>query len=135
MAITNSIDFVVTYDQDRLVTCGRCLSTSAPVAREHAAQCLLAEILRDILATGITVDEWNAMGQPEPWETWIAARAAGGLERAKLNVAAPVVPLLDANERASALGTASTIFETGYTAYMATVSQENKVTYTRTGGI
>lgn len=134
MAITNNIDLITSYDADSLVTMTRVLSATAPPAKEHAAQVLVCETLRDILAEGITLEEWNGM-DPAMWDTWWASRRDRARERAKLNVAAHQVPHLTSGEVDQCLGVSSTLFENGYTAVMAGISQENKVTFTRLGGV
>lgn len=135
MAVTNNIDLVLTYDSNQLIAIGKALSPDAPDANEYAVQCVVIEILRDILATGITLDEWNKMEEPEPWNTWWAERQSRGFERAKLNVAATQTPLLTSSELAQAAAITNTIFEIGYDAYMANVSNVNRVTFTKLGGV
>ena len=134
MAITDNTDLVLHYDSNQLIALGRVLSPSASNVHEHAALCLAIETMRGILMTGINVDDYNNMEEPEPWDTWWGNVQAEAYARAAVNVAAPLFAL-DASEKTSASSTAGTLFEIGYVAYMANISQSNRVTFTKLGGV
>ena len=130
MAITSNEDLVVTYDDGGLIVSARILEPTDTPEREHAAQCLAIEGLRTILGMGITVTEYNNMDDPT-WQAVIVEAVA----RARLNVIARIHELTP-NEWEQAVNVGgSSYFEAGYVAFMAGVSQTERVTFTRTGGM
>ena len=76
---------------------------------------------------------WAFNGQD--WETWWDSIKAQAFDRASLNVAADKVPHLTNTEREQAYNLASNYFEQGYQAVMTGVSNANKCTFTRLGGM
>ena len=136
--ITNCVDVVVHYDNDQLVASQRIAAPDAEPRQEHAAQCLMVEIIRDILSTGLTIDEYNTLnGQEDPteWDAWWAARQAAAFERVVFNVSADYAPLLPQGLRDNAANQAASFFEHGYPYTMSMGTNESRITFTRTGGM
>ena len=129
MAITNNIDLVNHYDGNFQIVSIRVLPNEAPHSDEHAAQCIAIEVLRELLASGLTVQQYNDLTE-EAWQ----ALAQPGIVRAGLNVNAPG-PALSIADKNSGMNLGGNYFEHGYAAQIETVTADNKVQFTRIGGI
>lgn len=129
MAIISNVDLLNTYDRNALVTSTRVLGGDASDAQEHAAQCLAFEMLRELLASGLTVRQYNDMTD-EAWEKLCMVAKT----RAALNINAPVAKLTP-NQCDAACNIGGNYFEHGYQFIMDGISQENKMTLTRVGGV
>lgn len=140
MAITSNEDFVLTYDSDSQVASTRVFANAAPVQLEFGAQCLIIEIVRGVLADGISADDWNNTGEgfrfadQAAWDVWFLEIRSAAQERAALNVASHVSELTEA-QLGQAANLAANFCERGYTAVMAGTQQADKISFTRLGGI
>jgi hypothetical protein len=137
--ITNNIDLIVAFDGDHLVATTRIFPAEAPAGKEHAGQCCMIEHVREILASGITLAEWNSTAEPwtyrgQTWEDYWAGVRERAHVRACLNVSADI-PHLTTPELDQISNMASNFFEQGYAGIMAATQQDDKITFTRTGGI
>ena len=130
MAIVSNVDLINTYDGNFQVVSSRILPNEAPHDDEFAAQVICIETVRTLLASGLTTQEYNDMTN----EAWFAVEAES-IARAKLNVNAPVVSRLSDNDRHAATNQGGSYFEQGYVATMNIVSQEDKIQFTRIGGL
>jgi len=129
MAIVSNVDLINTYDGNFQVVSTRILPDVAPDTDEFAAQCLALETLRSLIASGMTVEQYNALDEPG-WQAIIADSYA----RSRLNVNAPAA-ILSENDRNAAANIGGNYFEHGYVTIMAGVQQADKVQFTRIGGL
>lgn len=129
MPISNNIDAVVSYDNDSPIRSPRILASTEPAGKEHACQCIAIETLRELMASGITVQGYNNLDETA-WQAVIES----GRVRATMNVAAPV-PQASAYEVGAAGSYGGNYFETGYENVIAAVQQADTVVFTRTGGL
>jgi len=140
MPITSNEDFVLTYDADSQVASTRLFLPSMSQQLEFAAQCLIIEIVRGVLADGISADDWNNTGEgfrfadQAAWDVWFLDIRNAAYERAALNVASHVSELSEA-QLGLAANLAANFCERGYTSVMAGTQQADKVSFTRLGGI
>ena len=140
MAITSNEDFVLTYDADSQVASTRVFSQTASTQLEFGAQCLIIEIVRGVLADGISADDWNNTGEgfrfadQVAWDVWFLEIRDAAQERAALNVASHVSELTEA-QLGQAANLAANFCERGYVSVMAGTQQADKITFTRLGGI
>lgn len=140
MAITSNEDFVLTYDANAQVASTRVLPHTAPTQLEFGAQCLIIEVIRGVLADGISLDDWNNTGDgfrfadQAVWDAWFLAVRDAAYERASLNVASHISDLTEA-QLGQAANLAANFCERGYIAVMAGTQQADKISFTRLGGI
>lgn len=140
MAIISNEDFVLTYDDNAQVASTRALSNVAPTQEEFGAQCFIIEIIRGVLADGISLDDWNNVGEgfrfPDQaaWDVWYGEIRDAAKERAALNVASHVADL-SSGQLDQAANLAANFCERGYVAVMAGTQQADKISFTRLGGI
>ena len=129
MAINSNVDFVNTFDRNALCVSTRILMNIAPHEDEHAAQTIALEMLRVLLATGMTPAQYNLTTEAEYQAFVNEARTRG-----KFNINAPV-PFLSEGDVQSAANVGGNYFEHGYDFIMNGISQGNKITFTRIGGV
>lgn len=125
--IQTNNDLVNSYDNNSTVTSARILSANDPIQEEFPCQCMAIETLRGLIATGMTLDDWNNISN----EDWQAIQDAAW-ERAKLNINAKVAAMTQ-QHRDAAGNMGGNYFERGYTAVMAGVQNSEKGTFTRQG--
>ena len=129
MAITSNIDLINTYDGNFQVVSSRILPDIAPHNDEHAAQCLAIETLRTLLASGMSVAQYNALTDAE-----FRAIIDESFKRSKLNVNAPGA-ILSATDVAAAGNLGGNFFEHGYVFIIDSMGAATKVQFTRIGGL
>ena len=140
MAITSNEDFVLTYDGDSQVNSTRVFSHTAPTQLEFGGQCLIIEIIRGVLADGISLNDWNNTGEgfrfadQAAWDEWFLGIRNAAQERAALNIASHVNELTEA-QLGQAANLAANFCERGYVSVMAGTQQADKISFTRLGGI
>jgi hypothetical protein len=128
MAITSNTDLINTYDGNFLVTSTNALGGVTP-QKEHAAQCLAIEVLRSLIATGMSVADYNNLPELE----WTAI-CETAFARAALNINAPLASLT-VQEHTAACNLGGNYFEHGYQFIMDGVQPQDKITFTRIGGL
>lgn len=129
MPINNNVDLVVAYDANANVRAPRMLSPEFPPAMEHACQCIAIEVLRTLMASGMTVQEYNDLDDA----TWNAI-ILESKDRASLNVSAPVQECFEAHPGVGG-NYGGNYFEHGYLSTIAGMAQGDTILFTRTGGL
>jgi hypothetical protein len=101
----------------------------------HAMHCLIFEVLRGWMGTGLTVAEYNNMEEV----AWLALRAsvcAAAVIRAKLNPASAAdAARLTANDLEAACNIGDNYFEHGYTTIIDGTPAGDRLNFTREGGV
>jgi hypothetical protein len=133
MAIANEIDLVLAYDGNFRIDSTRILEDVAPHSDEHAAQCVAIETVRGWLASGLTLDEYNAISETD-WPVLLRQVTDEAVGRARLNVTAPVGRLTP-DQVISAANIGTNFFEHGYNTIMAGIGNLDKISFTKLGGL
>jgi len=129
MAIIDNVDLVVTYDGNFQVVSARILPNELPDDDEHAAQCVAIEMLRGLMASGMSVQDYNNTTDED-----LQPYRDQAVFRASLNVTAPVNHL-DSQQKYTATGLGENFFEHGYQFIMDGTSAGDKVQFTKLGGL
>lgn len=126
----NEVNYVVDYDQNQLLQTVRVLNSSSSAENEFAAQCIAVEMLRNLLASGMSVDDYNNMSA-EDWEN----RKALAVTAASLNVVATEVNHLNDTQKESAANIGGNYFEHGYLFILSNVQQNERLSFRKLSGM
>ena len=133
MPILSNSNLITAYDLNESVVNTRVLGFEFLNSKESAAQILVMELVRVILADGITTLTWEDMPEPEPWNTWWSSKQATAFESARLTNSE--VSSLSQAEKDSAATVAITIFELTYPIFMDGISEINRTAFTKLLGV
>jgi hypothetical protein len=118
-------EVVAAYDNDDPITICKMFTDTA---KEHHGQCIAAEVCREFLITGLSLDGWNAMTDEFQWFQMCIA----GWERARTNTSASPAEFTISDALAAA-SYAGNYFEHGFD--LIVQNAQPSVTFTRTGGV
>lgn len=127
--LTN-IEAINAYDANQQLDTTNVLALESPHDDEHAAQCVVFEMLRELMATGMTPAQYNDMSQDD-----YDAAVQRAVYRAALNVNAPVMSSLDNYGREAAANIGGNYFEHGYAALLNAMAPSERIRFTRLGGL
>ena len=122
-------ELIQAFDNDAAIVSTPIFGSSAP-DKEFFGQCLAVEFLRSLMARGLSVDDYNNMSD----EYRYAELGMEAWTRARLNPFA-LTTTLSITEALAAVGLGGNFFEHGYQTTIDNQSAENRITFSRTGGI
>lgn len=132
-SIVNNVDLLNNYDGNFQCASVRILSLEATPAQEHSAQVAMIETLRTMMGSTVQPADIDNMSN-EDFEAWFAQMKAEGVPFARRNVNARVAGLTQ-EQCDQACNIALNYFEHGYQFIMDGQAPENKLTFTRVGGV
>lgn len=130
MPINNNVQCLNAYDAGGNIPVEHLGAIANPLCQQ-VAHCLAFEVLRGWRQ--FTVAEYNAMGEPEPYQSTRAAIIAAALERVKLNPASSDhASMLTPGDIEVCAIQGENYFEHGYATIIGSVVQASKRTFSRT---
>lgn len=129
MPITTNAELITAFDNDDAIQAPKMLSPQPGNAMEHACQCIAIEVLRTLIDSGLTVQEYNDL-ESAAWDAIISESVA----RAELVTTAPVAACFAAHPGVGG-NYGGNYFEHGYSTVIAGIQPGDTCVFTRTGGV